>query len=324
MLWPLPSARQDRETLIAHELFHRIQGRLNLPKISATENSQLDTFGGRYYLQLEWRALTRALNAPTGPERQKAAEDAILFRATRYSIFPDAPVKEQALELNEGLAEYTGVRVGNPPEQQVAAALKDISSHVADPTFVRSFAYATGPAYGLLLDRYRPTWHKDLDSLSGFDVLLRTALHFTLPSNLGQAAELRAAQYDGPALRVAEMERETRRQQVLALYRARFVEGPVLTLPFRNMRIQFDPRNLQPLDALGTVYPTMHISDEWGILDVKTGALLKADWTAVIVTAPSDPSGATLTGDGWTLELKPGWKIIPGPRKGDFTLASGS
>src|SRR5271168_1030263 len=33
MLWPLPEQERQRDTLIAHELFHRIQGQLNLPKM---------------------------------------------------------------------------------------------------------------------------------------------------------------------------------------------------------------------------------------------------------------------------------------------------
>jgi hypothetical protein len=323
--WPLPGEVRQRDTLISHELFHRIQNQLKLPKVEGGENAQLDTLDGRYYLQLEWRALSRALQASTDEERRKAAADAVLFRAERYRLFPGADAQEQALELNEGLAEYTGVRVGNPtPEEQIKAALNDLSKHRDDSTFVRSFAYATGPGYGLLLDRYLPGWHDQLRAGQGFDALLRNALHIALPANLQLAAERRGTQYDGAMLRVAETERETKRQQIVAGYRARFVDGPVLTLQFRNMRVQFDPRNLQPLGDAGTVYPNLRISDDWGILDAKNGALMKSDWGAVMVVAPSENIGSSLKGDGWTLELKPGWKIVPGIRKGDFMLASGS
>ena len=47
------------------------------------------------------------------------------------------------------------------------------------------------------------------------------------------------------------------------------------------------------------------------------------DWSAVIVVAPSASTGSSLAGDGWTLELKSGWKIVRGIRKGDFMLESG-
>lgn len=327
MLWPLPGDVRQRETLISHELFHRIQNQLKLPKVEGGEkqNAQLDTTDGRYYLQLEWRALSRALQASTDEERRKAVADAVLFRAERYRLFPGADAQEQALELNEGLAEYTGVRVGNPtPEEQIKAAVNDLSSHRNDSTFVRSFAYATGPGYGLLLDRYLPGWRDRLGAGQGFDALLRNALHIALPANLQLAAERRATQYDGTTLHAAETERETRRQQIVAAYRARFIDGPVLALPFQNMHVQFDPRNLQPLGDAGTVYPNLRISDDWGILDAKNGALMKPDWSAVIIVAPSASSGSSLKGDGWTLELKPGWKIIPGTRKGDLLLVSGS
>jgi hypothetical protein len=325
IVWPLPVDERHRETLMAHELFHRIQPRLNLPRLQSGENAQLDTLDGRCTLQLELRALSRALRAQSDGERRKAASDALLFRAERYRLFPEAAAQERALEWNEGLAEFTGVRVGNPTqEQQIEMALSDISGLSDASTFVRSFPYATGPAYGLLLDRYSPAWNRALKSGDGFDTLLGNALHLTLPANLQQAAEQQATLYDGSALRSAELERDRKRQEVLALYRARFVDGPVLTLPFQRMQVQFDPRNLQPLENAGTVYPTMRITDEWGILEATNGALMKSDWSAVIVVAPSVNSGSSLRGDGWTLELKPGWKIVPGARKGDFILTSGS
>jgi hypothetical protein len=74
------------------------------------------------------------------------------------------------------------------------------------------------------------------------------------------------------------------------------------------------------LEKLGTVYPTMRISAGWGVLEVNNGALLKSDWSAVSVVAPAI-MGATPKGDGWTLELQPNWKVVPGGRNGDFTLA---
>lgn len=36
---------------------------------------------------------------------------ALLFRAARHAAFPGADPLEAALELNEGIAEYTGIRV---------------------------------------------------------------------------------------------------------------------------------------------------------------------------------------------------------------------
>jgi hypothetical protein len=40
----------------------------------------------------------------------------------------------------------------------------------------------------------------------------------------------------------------------------------------------------------------------------------------VTLSAPVDTDARPLRGDGWTLELKAGWKIAPGARKGDYVL----
>ena len=142
-----------------HESFHRIQPQLRPPAPREPDNSHLDSLEGRYLMQLEWRALARALSTPKQSQAQAAARDALLFRSRRHELFPKAAAEEAALELNEGLAEYTGVRVGNTTsEARTQSALRDLRAPVADPGFVRSFAYATGPAYGLLLDRWAPDW----------------------------------------------------------------------------------------------------------------------------------------------------------------------
>ena len=89
------------------------------------------------------------------------------------------------------------------------------------------------------------------------------------------------------------------------------------------MQIQFDPRNLQPLGTTGTVYQTLRVSDDWGVLDVSDGALLKSDWSGVMVSAPASIAQSHIKGDGGSLELKPGWKRVPGTRGGDYLLEPG-
>lgn len=41
------------------------------------------------------------------------------------------------------------------------------------------------------------------------------------------------------------------------------------------------------------------------------------------VPAPASPAGTRLEGDGWTLTLTEGWKLVPAARPGDLTLAKG-
>ena len=86
-----------------------------------------------------------------------------VFRQERRRLFPKAAAAENALELNEGLAEYTGARLGlRLPEQRLAYATYALARQLDAPSFVRSFAYASGPAYGLLLDEALPDWRRGL------------------------------------------------------------------------------------------------------------------------------------------------------------------
>lgn len=326
MLWPLPAEQGKRAVLISHELFHNLQPRLPVGFPHAGDNSHLDSLDGRYWLQLEWRALARALQAPDERSRRRAVFDALAFRGVRQQANTEAEHNETALELNEGLAEYTGVVVaGSSAQERLDAALHDLGAHVADASFVRSFAYATGPAYGLLLDRYSPGWRARLGGSVALSTLLAQAVRYDGKEDDRRAAAA-TSRYDGDQqLRKSELAREQARLQQLALNRAKFVEGPVLTLSLKNMNIQFDPRTLQPLDDVGTVYPALRITDDWGVLQVEGGAMLKQDWSAVVVNAPAaGPNGIPLHGEGWKLELAPGWKLVPGERDGDFVLAKTS
>lgn len=322
ILWPLPTDPQDRARLMAHEMWHRIQGDLGLPAANPA-NGHLDTRDGRVWLQLEWRALASALSK-SGDARREAIEDAVTFRAKRREVFPDGGAEEVALEMNEGLAEYTGVSVSAGNAGDAARLAIDALDRApsANDTFVRSFAYASGPAYGLLLDELTPGWREDLKPTHDLGDLLRAAIHMRPPptAQLQREASRRAKRYDSDELFQAEDERERHRQEVLAAYRAKFVDGPVLTLPFVKMQIQFDPHNLVPLDDVGTVYPTMRISDAWGILTVTDGGLVDAAWRKAIVAAPGDISERPLSGDGWELQLNDGWSVKENSDRPTFIL----
>ncbi len=318
MIWPPPEDPHRRANLMAHELWHRIQGDIGFPS-SGASNSHLDSRDGRIWLQLEWRALAAALTGPTERRRQ-AITDALLFRARRKALFPQAACEEQAMEMHEGLAEYTGVRLSGHPNPRQYVADNNLQEAARKPSFVRSFAYASGPAYGLLLDETQADWRRSLKKEHDLGTLLQKALTIELPQDIQPAAESRAKDYDGEQLQASEEQRERNRQKLLDAYRAKLVDGSVLEVPLRNMRMQFNPGNLVPFDSLGTVYPDIRIVDEWGILTVSKGALMNSTFSKIYVSAPSDLSMSPIQGDGWTLELNSGWTIAPGSRPGDYVV----
>jgi hypothetical protein len=315
LLWPLPDEPDHQHVMLAHELFHRIQPEVGMIRPDGG-NQHLDTLEGRYLLQLEWRALAKALPAPAAAGRRSAVADALRFRHERYRLFPEAGAEDAALEVNEGVPEYTGVKLGlTTPQARTAYALRDLSAFLRAPTFVRSFAYATDPAYGLLLDRADPAWLGKVRGGQRLDQVLGAALR--LPPSAAGDVMARAAVYDDGTLRTREVAREAARQARLAALRARFVDGPVLILPLHHMSYQFNPQTLLPLGGAGTIFPTLKVTADFGVLEVDGGALLdKAMTVAAVSAAGFDPSN--LKGEGWKLTLKPGWSIEPGPRQGDL------
>ena len=321
LLWPVPSEPALLRVFLAHEMFHRIQPGLGLAGPEAG-NRHLDTLEGRYLLQLEWRALARALMADAPDVRRGHISDALAFRHERRRLFPRAAAEEAALETNEGLAEYTGARIGlSRDEQRRAYAVYALSRFLDSPTFVRSFAYASGPAYGLLLDDADPDWRDKLAADAGADLgLLLAAAGQTGADPPADLAAL-AARYDADgSLRAAEEARDAERTARVAAWRAALVDGPVLVLPLANASFQFNPQTLAALDDVGTVYPTLRLADDWGELTVDGGAaLVHADGRRAAVALV--PGGDGVSGDGWQLALAPGWRIVPGEREGDSTVA---
>ena len=325
LVWPWPVNPALGRLIMAHESYHRVQAAI-VPIALAGTNTQLQTVCGRYTLELEWRALASALEAHTDAERRQAVSDALLFRAARYRRFPKAQAKEVALERDEGLAQYTGVMVGEPtPAKRKAMALVLLREAPERPSFVRTFAYVTGPAYGLLLNRYDPDWRtRIIHGQQGLAAMLASALHLNLADMPLDTMGARANHYGGPSLLASETATSAKRDRTAAHYRAILVAGPVLVLPLRHTRKQFNPQNVLSLGNAGTVYPTLKLLDEWGSIDVKQGALLASDETRLTVSAPSGTAlTGTIHGPGWTLKLAPDWRLVPAGRRGDFTLHYG-
>jgi hypothetical protein len=67
-----------------------------------------------------------------------------------------------------------------------------------------------------------------------------------------------------------------------------------------------------PLDENRTIYPTLRVSDEWGILEVADGALLIREQGRVAqvrISLPANLSERPVNGPGWKLLLKEGWEF---------------
>ena len=304
-----------RGRLMIHELFHRVQDQLGL-MVSGGSNDHLDTLEGRYWLQLEWKALAASLQL-SGPERVAALRDALAFRNIRHEAFPDTSPNERADEIREGLAQYTGTLAAvSSHDEAIASALAQLADAVEQPTFVRTFAYPSGVAYGLLLDAWAPGWTRQVTAASDLGNLLMASVGVQ-PEEDARGA---AAKYGGVELRAVEEKREELRKiRVVALSR-RFVEGPVLVLP-RGRGASLVTTGATPIPGHGTIFLTYRVTGEWGSFETTTGVLVSEDGQTLTVPAPPSVAGRTFGGEGWTVTLEQGWSVHPGPRPGDYQIA---
>jgi hypothetical protein len=307
--------RRGRDELLIHELFHRIQPQLGLfPETTST--GHLDTLEGRYWLQLEWRALAQALRA-SGGQRKRALRDALAFRKMRRTLFADAAANERPNEIREGLAQYTATVVtASSLTEAVQSALDQLRAAEKQESFVDAFAYTSGVGYGVLLDAISPGWRRKLQATSDLGEVLMTTARIQPEKDASSAA----ARYRGNELRAAETDRDRKLAARIAELRRRFVDGPVLILPGTGGGT-FDIRGAVAIPGSGTVYfSTYRVAGEWGRVDASNGVLWSLDRTTRTLSGPFRTQGSTLIGDGWTVTLSPGWVIRSGPRPSDSKL----
>lgn len=320
VMLPLPGNRKERVALFAHELFHVTQSSLGFRGYSPA-NSHLDEKKGRICLRLELEALRKALEAPSDYEMRKRIADALTFREYRYLLYPEGKVSENLLELNEGLAEYTGIIVsGMSGEEALYHFERSINAFVRYPTFVRSFAYETIPVYGYLLRRTNKYWNKEITPQTNLSDYFIREFGVNIPSHLPSAVASIEDSYDGRLIRAEETNRESIRREQVEIYRREFVTRPHTEIRFERMKLTFDPRNVIPLDDNGNVYPTIRVTDNWGILDVKNGALMSPRWDMITVSVPTKIDGADVAGDGWTLKLDDRYAIVEDYATGNYIL----
>jgi hypothetical protein len=252
LVWDFTAALPDASTrgeLMLHELFHRIQPQLGLiTSGGAIQNAHLDTFEGRVWLRLEWRALVRALG-DSGEARTRAVRDALAFRATRRTQFREAAENERPEEIREGIAQYTGiVATAASRSEAVARTIAHVTGAEGHETFLQQ-SYTTGTAYAVLLDDASADWRRRVRSDSDLGQMLMAALNVTPAADPADAS----ARYGGAEIRAAEQTRAEQRRVVVRELQSRFVDGPILLVPSGD-GATFNAVGATPIPGAGTVY----------------------------------------------------------------------
>lgn len=303
IMLPLPRNKKDRINLLAHESFHTVQPSLGFVLYNP-ENNHLDQKDGRIYLRLELEALKKAVQSSSRKEVQQHLTDALTFRKYRHLIYTGSDSTENLLEINEGIAEFTGFVVSKRTKKQAKGHfINGINSFLTNPTFVRSFAYHTTPVYGYLLFSKSKKWNKEITTKTDLTDYFIKAFNVNIPNDLEVAVERLSDIYNGKTIIQEETAREEETKRLVAEYKHKFIEQPHFEIQFEKMNVSFDPRNIIPIEDKGTVYPNIRVTDLWGILTVENGALMGVNWDKISITNPITIEENKIVGDGWTLEL---------------------
>lgn len=307
---PLPTTSPERNALIIHESFHREQPALGFKTMIEGDNSHLDTKVGRIYLKLELEALKKALFAEDPGGILHYVQHALWFRKIRHERFAKAFEAESKLEINEGLAEYTGIMLcGRTRKEQIIHLDNVIDQFYNNSTFIRSFAYHTIPAYGFLLSQIKSKWHLQITHDTKLTDFMSEAFKVDYPESLAQKIEMIRSSYNYTLIESEEIIREKKIMEIINAYKQRLLADSFLVIPLVNMNISFDPNNILAIGEAGTVYPNITVIDNWGKLEANNGALISNNWDRMNVSKPVSITDSLVSGDGWSLKLNKQWRV---------------
>ena len=298
--------------LLIHESLHRIQDEIGLPSCGSS-NQHLDETEGELQLKLELGILKDLLQNDS-KDLTEGLRDAMTVRKYRQTMFPNG--NENQFECHEGMAEYTAFKLlplDNDNEAirkgLVAAA---ITKGMDGSGFGNSFAYLTGPAYGLLIDEMIPDWRNGIRSGKTIPDVISTVI--PVPDTIDNAKMERiSARYNLTDYLNKERSRLEARDKEDAELRDRFSESKWLVIPNDNINFGFNPsERLVAYDTIGVICNTMQLRGSFGTLEVGNGIMRTHNWSSFIIPYSEDHCDAKIS-------LNPGYAIEPVDEK-SFTI----
>ena len=298
--------------LLIHESLHRIQDEIGLPSCGSS-NQHLDETEGELQLKLELGILKDLLQNDS-KDLTEGLRDAMTVRKYRQTMFPNG--NENQFECHEGMAEYTAFKLlplDNDNEAirkgLVAAA---ITKGMDGSGFGNSFAYLTGPAYGLLIDEMIPDWRNGIRSGKTIPDVISTEV--AIPDTVENAEiERISARYNLTEYLNKERSRLEARDKEDAELRDRFSESKWLVIPNDNINFGFNPsERLVAYDTIGVICNTMQLRGSFGTLEVGNGIMRTHNWSSFIIPYSEDHCDAKIS-------LNPGYAIEPVDEK-SFTI----
>jgi hypothetical protein len=185
-----------------------------------------------------------------------------------------------------------------------------------------SFAYLTGPAYGVLFDELKVDWLNALRKGETLPEIGSQIINKNIPTDtilLKESISKIIVQYKAESLINSETEKFEFQKQHINNYYRKFFESDILILRNNNLQMSFNPQEkLVPVED-GVVYQTMRLTGEWGVAEIKNGIYRSNDWQIFILSAPTSNTTGTIMETDYELMLNKGWEIVE-VKQGKYTL----
>jgi hypothetical protein len=294
-----------------HNLFHMYQRKIGIVA-SDYDTRNKDDKASRLWLKLEWKALEEAINSEE-KEREQAVRDALIFRGTGREINVRHKTDENRFENYEGLATFTSILLSTDSDKECVDKLLEYLKRIYS---VQSYERSYGPIHGAFYSYLLYEKEFDFRTIRSDTIDLadevRKVYNIELPEICRDVAGSLSLNYNVEEINREEEKRSNDIKESVHKLTSTFTEKPVVFIELASPSFDFEPEDIHILDTLGTLYRTIHVSDNWGKLTVDNGGcLISANLKYLRVTARGYKEEKNhISGEGWQLILNNYWQMI--------------
>ncbi len=291
--------KKKRLDLLFHEAFHYIQSLIDLEG-AWSQCKHLNSFNARVLLKLEYEALLKAFKE----ENFKIyLIDAIAFRAYRYFLYPNAYVEEQKIEMQEGLAQYTGLKLCGYSGNEIYDLLQNKMTY--NP---QTFGYYSGAIYSFILDKSNKAWQKEIRKNDNFLYFTQKIFDLNLPENLKIHIERVRNRYNWKQISTIEKDKAQEIRRKEKKYIKMFFKKPIVKISRELCKgFGFSSSIIFPIEK-GKIFNGVSCESNWGKLVAIDEIYISDDF--VYLPTPFIINGKQINGNGWVLYLNDKWTII--------------
>ena len=316
-----------------HELFHLYHSK----QINIAGNivEYLDNYKAKIFLRSEFEALRNCIKSlQTNNEiaAKQFLNDAIYFRTKREKQFKNQNHYALELETLEGLASYTGYKLSAYTDLYRMAIL-ELNGRENPTGLNRSFAYATGLAYGLIFDHFQIKWRTDLKHIYSFREIYNQQK--TFKQSAGGKSENIKQRNNFYEIEREEIRRKLTNDSIRQFYKNLFIEQPVLVVhrdtSDKTYFMSFDMNSTFTLGKEGIIYSDISSSSTnplvfgnfktTGETQIgKTGILITSNFGKLTFSKPLKIEDNIITGENYVIELNKGWTVKLLDKKGNLEI----